>query len=194
MFSWISLRSYKTEWRRTFWTSDWGRYTRNNWYIQDMVLADPRLKVREIVVAFGISHGSVFSISNDHLGMSALFVRWVLCLLTITPKEKNKQWILCQVIGSVQRRFEGKNNRILSRWNNYSERRWIGCFLTFLTPVKRRIFLLDECSVISIVLVIFRENSYGIAYFKWLRIKTISVFGQLQIFYIWNVLVLNKDF
>ena len=35
--------------------------------IHDMVLADRRLKVREIAEAMGISHGSVVSILNDHL-------------------------------------------------------------------------------------------------------------------------------
>ena len=40
--------------------------------IRNMVLADRRLKVREIVEAIGISHGSVVSIWKDHLGMKKL--------------------------------------------------------------------------------------------------------------------------
>ena len=43
-----------------------------------MVLADRRLKVRSIVEAIGISHGSVVSILKDHLGMKTLSARWVL--------------------------------------------------------------------------------------------------------------------
>lgn len=54
--------------------------------IHDMVLADRRLKVREIVEAIGISHGSVVSILNDHLGMRKLSARWVPRLLTIDHK------------------------------------------------------------------------------------------------------------
>ena len=54
--------------------------------IHDMVLADRRLKVREIVEAIGISHGSVVSILSDHLGMRKLSARWVPRLLTIDHK------------------------------------------------------------------------------------------------------------
>ncbi|CAH1966274.1 unnamed protein product [Acanthoscelides obtectus] len=43
--------------------------------IHDMVLADRRLKVREIVKAIGVSHGSMVSIMKDHLGMRKLSTR-----------------------------------------------------------------------------------------------------------------------
>ena len=45
-----------------------------------------RLKVQEIVEAIGISHGSVASILNDHLGMRKLSARWVSRLFTIIHK------------------------------------------------------------------------------------------------------------
>ena len=51
--------------------------------MQCVVLADRRLKVRQIVEAIGISHGSVDSILKDHLGMKK---RWVPRLLTIDYK------------------------------------------------------------------------------------------------------------
>ena len=51
-----------------------------------MVLADRRLKVRKIVEPTGISHGSVVSILEDHLGMKKLSARWVARLLTIAHK------------------------------------------------------------------------------------------------------------
>ena len=51
-----------------------------------MVLADRRLKVREIVEAIGISHGSVVSVLKDHLVMKNPSPRWVLRLLTIDHK------------------------------------------------------------------------------------------------------------
>ena len=54
--------------------------------IRNMLLADRRLKVREIVEAIGISHGSVVSILKDHLGMKKLSARWVPCLVTIDHK------------------------------------------------------------------------------------------------------------
>ena len=40
--------------------------------IRNIVLADRRLKVRQIVEAIGISHGLVVSILKDHLGMKKL--------------------------------------------------------------------------------------------------------------------------
>ena len=54
--------------------------------IRNMVLADRRLKVRQIVEAIGISHGSVVSILKDHLGMKNLSARWGPLLLTIDHK------------------------------------------------------------------------------------------------------------
>ncbi|CAK1604048.1 unnamed protein product [Parnassius mnemosyne] len=54
--------------------------------IHDMVLADRRLKVQEIVEAVGISRGSVVSILNNHLGMRKLSARWVPRLLTVDHK------------------------------------------------------------------------------------------------------------
>ena len=54
--------------------------------IHDMVLANWRLKVREIVEAIGISHGSLVLILNDHLDIRNLFTRWVPRLLTINHK------------------------------------------------------------------------------------------------------------
>ena len=51
--------------------------------IRNMVLADRRLKMREIVEAIGISHGSVVSILKDHLGMKKLSAKSVPRLLTI---------------------------------------------------------------------------------------------------------------
>lgn len=54
--------------------------------IHDMVLADRRLKVREIIEAISVSYGSVVTILNDHLGMRKLSARWVRFLLTIDHK------------------------------------------------------------------------------------------------------------
>lgn len=54
--------------------------------IHDMVLADRRVKVREIVDAIGISYGSVVSILNDQLGLRKLSARWVPRLLSIDHK------------------------------------------------------------------------------------------------------------
>ena len=54
--------------------------------IRNMVLADRRLKVREIIEAIGISQRAVVSILKDHLGMKKLSARWVPRLLTIDHK------------------------------------------------------------------------------------------------------------
>lgn len=52
--------------------------------IHDMVLTDRQLKVRQIVEAISISHDSVVSIFNDHLGKRKLSARWV-------PRYRKKQ-------------------------------------------------------------------------------------------------------
>ena len=69
--------------------------------IRSMVLADRRLKVREIVEAIGISHGSVVSIMKDHLGMKKLSARWVPRLLTIYHK-RNRVINSIECLGVVQ--------------------------------------------------------------------------------------------
>jgi histone-lysine N-methyltransferase SETMAR len=51
--------------------------------IHDMVLADRRLKVREIAEAVGISNDRVHNILHEHLGMKKLSARWVPRLLTV---------------------------------------------------------------------------------------------------------------
>ena len=81
---WLSLWSHKYKWRWTFWTANWGQYKK----IHDMVLADQRVKVREIVDAIGIWYGSVVSILNDQLGLRKLSARWVPRLLSIDHKRK----------------------------------------------------------------------------------------------------------
>jgi len=51
--------------------------------VHDIVLIDRRVKVRELVEATGISHGTVISILHEQLGMKKLSARWMLCLLTV---------------------------------------------------------------------------------------------------------------
>lgn len=54
--------------------------------IHDIVLADRRLKVREIVEMTGISDERVRNILHEHLGMRKLSARWVPRLLTVDQK------------------------------------------------------------------------------------------------------------
>ena len=54
--------------------------------IDDMVLSDRRIKVREIVEATGISQGTEFLILHEKLGVKKVSVRWVPRLLS----EENK--------------------------------------------------------------------------------------------------------
>lgn len=56
--------------------------------VHDMVLDDPRVKVREIAEAVGISTGSVISILHEKLDMRKLTARWVPRLLTIDQKRE----------------------------------------------------------------------------------------------------------
>ncbi|EGI63733.1 FLJ37770-like protein, partial [Acromyrmex echinatior] len=56
--------------------------------IHEMVLADRKMKVRELADAtkISISHGTVISILHEQLGMKKLSARWVLRLLTVDHK------------------------------------------------------------------------------------------------------------
>ncbi|KAG5329647.1 SETMR methyltransferase, partial [Acromyrmex charruanus] len=54
--------------------------------VHDIVLTDQRVKVREVVEATGISHGTVISILHEQLDMKKLSARWVPRLLTVNHK------------------------------------------------------------------------------------------------------------
>ncbi|KAG5345605.1 GVQW3 protein, partial [Acromyrmex charruanus] len=54
--------------------------------VHDIVLTDRRVKVRELIEATGISHGTVISILHEQLGMKKLSARWVPRLLTVDHK------------------------------------------------------------------------------------------------------------
>lgn len=54
--------------------------------VHDMILADRRLKVREIAETVGVSYGTAFNILHDKLGVRKLSARWVPRLLTADNK------------------------------------------------------------------------------------------------------------
>ncbi|KAG5343805.1 SETMR methyltransferase, partial [Acromyrmex heyeri] len=54
--------------------------------VHNIVLTDRRMKVRELVKARGISHGTVISILHEQLGMKKLSATWVLRLLIVDHK------------------------------------------------------------------------------------------------------------
>lgn len=54
--------------------------------IHDIVLDDPKVKVREIAAVVGISTERVYNILHEHLHMKKLCARWVPRLLTIDQK------------------------------------------------------------------------------------------------------------
>lgn len=56
--------------------------------IHKIVLADRKLKLREIADAVKISEGSVFTILHEHLGMRKLCAKWVPRELTIDQKQQ----------------------------------------------------------------------------------------------------------
>jgi len=70
--------------------------------IHDMVLADRRLKLSEIVEITGISKGSVVSILHDKLCMKKISARWVPRLLTIENK-RNRVNASTAVLALLQR-------------------------------------------------------------------------------------------
>ena len=53
-----------------------------------MVLADRKLKLREIAATLMISEGSVFLVLHESLGMRKLFSKWVPRLLTPDQKQQ----------------------------------------------------------------------------------------------------------
>ena len=53
-----------------------------------MVLADRKLKLREIADTLKISEGSIFTILHKHLSMRKLCSKWVPRLLTVDQKQQ----------------------------------------------------------------------------------------------------------
>ena len=54
-----------------------------------MVLADHKLKLREIPDTLQISEGSVFAIFHEHLSIRKLFSKWVPRSLTVDQKQQH---------------------------------------------------------------------------------------------------------
>ena len=52
------------------------------------MLDNPKVKVRELAEAAGISIGSVVKILHENLSMRKLTAKWMLCLLTIDHKRQ----------------------------------------------------------------------------------------------------------
>ena len=75
-----------------------------------MVLADRKLKLREIADTFKISEGSVFTTLHEHLSMRKFCSKWLPRLLTVDQKQRvdnsehclelfqrNKKYFLCSM-------------------------------------------------------------------------------------------------
>ncbi|KYN04640.1 hypothetical protein ALC62_04471 [Cyphomyrmex costatus] len=60
--------------------------------VHDIVLTDLRVKVRKLIEATGISHGTVFSILHEQLGMKS-YRLWVPRLLTLDQKRDHNVWV-----------------------------------------------------------------------------------------------------
>ena len=56
--------------------------------LHKLILADRKLKLREIVEELKISEGNVFPILHEHLSMRKLCSKWVLSLLTVDQKQQ----------------------------------------------------------------------------------------------------------
>ena len=57
-----------------------------------MVLADRKLKLREIANTFKISEGTVFIILHDNLSMGKLCFKWVSRLFIAVFAERGRKW------------------------------------------------------------------------------------------------------
>ena len=59
--------------------------------VEDLVMADRRLKVKEVATEVGISEGSVFNILHDHLHLSKVSARWVPRNLQVQDRQQRMQ-------------------------------------------------------------------------------------------------------
>ena len=95
--------------------------------IHEMVLADRKVKVREIVDAIGISYGSVVSILNDQLGLRKLSARWVPRLLSIDHKRKrvtaSKDCL--ELINRNLNEFLRRFVTVDETWIHYCTKQWV---------------------------------------------------------------------
>ena len=73
--------------------------------VHDMILNHRRVKVREIVEAVGISHGTVITILHEELSMKKPSARWVPRLLTVENKRNRVK------LGSIFTRLRQRNSR-----------------------------------------------------------------------------------
>ncbi|KYN30355.1 hypothetical protein ALC56_15331, partial [Trachymyrmex septentrionalis] len=85
--------------------------------VHDIVLTD-RVKVRELIEATGISHGTVISILHEQLGMKKLSARWVPRLLTVDHKRDHV---------TISKQFWRCFNVIQMNGLKKLENRWIKC-------------------------------------------------------------------
>ncbi|XP_014488094.1 PREDICTED: histone-lysine N-methyltransferase SETMAR-like [Dinoponera quadriceps] len=87
--------------------------------IHNIVLDDPKVKLRELAAAVDISSECMFNILHKHLGMRKLTARWVLRLLTIDKK--------CERVRTSQYcldMFRRKSKKFLRRYITVDET-WI---------------------------------------------------------------------
>lgn len=71
--------------------------------VEDLILKDRRITLREIIDEIPISKGSVVEIIHDHLHMSKVAARWVPRLLSSNDKAKRKE--TCQMLLDLQKLY-----------------------------------------------------------------------------------------
>ena len=79
--------------------------------VRDMVYSDRRIQVEEIAQALGISHGSVWTILHDRLGMCKLTARWVPKLLS-----DEQMATRVSVCSTLLKRFRSKDDFLCIWW------------------------------------------------------------------------------
>ena len=92
--------------------------------IHDIVWTDRRVKVRDLVEATGISHGTVISILHEQLGMKKLSAKWVPHLLTVDHK-RDRVTISKRCLEMFQRNLDEFLRRFITdeTWIHYFTRR-----------------------------------------------------------------------
>jgi hypothetical protein len=95
--------------------------------VEDLVMADRRLKVKEVATEVGISEGSVFNILHDHLHLSKVSARWVPRNLQVQDRQQRMQ-LSSQLLELYRRDPEDFHLRLVTgdetwvqHWNPESE-------------------------------------------------------------------------
>lgn len=92
--------------------------------VEDLVMADRRLKVKEVATEVGISEGSVFNILHDHLHLSKVSARWVPRNLQVQDRQQRMQ-LSSQLLELYRRDPEDFHLRLVTGDETWASNSWL---------------------------------------------------------------------